>query len=277
MTRPAALACLGLLSLVPISAAPVRDDAQAAQAVAQAPAPAPLRVYIRAGLKTHAPGQHDYPQFLADWSKILTERGARVDGSLHAPLPQELAGVDVIVMYKGDAGEMTPEERATLEAFVKRGGGIVTFHDVLCGPDPAWFATILGAAKKHGEVNYSAGPIAYTVTDAAHPIMQGVTNFQIDDEAFFKLTTAPGLHALATAPMPSNKAEVVPQIWTYERTVDGGQPYRVFTWMQGHLYENFAHPIVQPMILRAISWAAKRPIDTLSTVRTGRGRGRGGQ
>ena len=158
------------------------------------PAAAPLRVYIRAGLKTHALGQHDYPQFLADWSKILTERGARVDGSLHAPLPQELDGVDVIVMYKGDAGEMTPEERAALEAFVKRGGGIVTFHDVLCGPDPAWFSTILGAAKKHGEVNYSAGPIAYTVTDSAHPIMQGVTNFEIDDEAFFKLTVAPGLH-----------------------------------------------------------------------------------
>ena len=33
--------------------------------------------YIHAGLKTHAPGQHDYPQFLADWSKLLTERGAR--------------------------------------------------------------------------------------------------------------------------------------------------------------------------------------------------------
>ena len=40
---------------------------------------APLRVLIYAGLKTHAPGQHDYPQFLADWSKILTERGAYRD------------------------------------------------------------------------------------------------------------------------------------------------------------------------------------------------------
>ena len=70
-------------------------------------------VYIRAGLKTHGPGQHDYPQFLADWSKVLTERNAVVDGSLHFPKASELEGVDVMVMYKGDAGGMTPEEKAT--------------------------------------------------------------------------------------------------------------------------------------------------------------------
>ena len=34
-----------------------------------------LRVFLYSGLKTHAEGQHDYPQFLADWSKVLTERG----------------------------------------------------------------------------------------------------------------------------------------------------------------------------------------------------------
>src|SRR5947199_8431611 len=53
-------------------------------------------IYIRAGLKSHGPGQHDYPQFLADWSKVLTERNAVVDGSLHFPKAQELEGVDVM-------------------------------------------------------------------------------------------------------------------------------------------------------------------------------------
>src|SRR5262245_21114628 len=47
----------------------------------------PMRVYIRVGLKSHGPGQHDYPQFAADWSKLLTERGAIVDGSFHFPTP----------------------------------------------------------------------------------------------------------------------------------------------------------------------------------------------
>ncbi len=52
-----------------------------------------MHIYLRAGLKSHGPGLHDYPQFLADWSKILTEHGAVVDGSLHAPSAAELAGI----------------------------------------------------------------------------------------------------------------------------------------------------------------------------------------
>jgi type 1 glutamine amidotransferase len=250
----------------------------------------PMHVYLRAGLKTHGPGAHDYPQFLADWSKILTERGAIVDGSYHFPTTAELSGVNVIVMYKGDAGYMSADERATLEAFLKRGGGLVSFHDTLCGDDPQYQANILGGAKKHGERNFSSGEIAYTITDRNHPIMQGMSDFKITDEAFFLLTKptlAPqGLRVLATAPMPkSNSAgehagEVVPQIWTYERPLGLGQTFRSFVWMQGHTYTNFADPQVQPMLLRGIAWAAKWPVEALLTVqqppRTGRG-GRGGR
>ena len=233
--------------------------------------PNAIKVYIRAGLKSHGPGLHDYPQYLADWSKVLTERGAVVDGSFHFPTDAEIKGIDVIVMYKGDAGYMTDTEKATLDAFVKRGGGIVSFHDSLCGPDTPYMASIVGGAKKHGEVNYSQGDLKYTFTDKAHPIMQGMTEFTLTDEAFLKMTWAPsGVHPLATVAMPGgdNKGEVVPQIWTYEHTVAGGQPARAFVWMQGHLYTNFADPKVQPMILRGIAWAAKKPIDALMTVVT---------
>jgi len=123
-----------------------------------------MHIYIRAGLKTHPPGLHDYPQFLADWSKILTEHGAVVDGSLHAPSAAELEHTDVLVVYKGDSGFMTDSEKAALEGFIKRGGGIVSLHDALCGPDPAYFATLVGGGKKHGEVNYTWGAdIPYTL------------------------------------------------------------------------------------------------------------------
>ena len=70
-----------------------------------------MRVYIRSGLKSHGEGAHDYPQFLSDWSKVLTEHGAVVDGSFHAPTAEELANTDVVVFFKGDAGYMTPSER----------------------------------------------------------------------------------------------------------------------------------------------------------------------
>ena len=231
-----------------------------------------MHIYIWAGLKSHFVGQHDYPQFLADWSKILTEHGAVVDGALHAPSADDLAHTDVVIIYKGDAGYLSGEEKLALENFVKNGGGLVSLHDSLCGPDPAYFATLVGGAKKHGEVNYTLGaPVAYTMTDSSDPIMEGMSNLTIFDEAFFNMTWArdPAIHVLATTVIPgtpsagSHKGEVIPQIWTYEHTPPGGKPARAFVWMQGHEYANFANYQIQQMLLRGIAWAAHKPIETL--------------
>jgi type 1 glutamine amidotransferase len=231
-----------------------------------------MHIYIWAGLKSHFSGQHDYPQFLADWSKLLTEHGAVVDGALHAPSVADLERTDVVILYKGDAAYLSGEEKAALEAYIKRGGGLVSVHDSLCGPNPAYFATLVGGAKKHGEVNYTLGaPIPYTIVDAADPIMKSMSNLTLFDEAFYNMTWAhaPGIHVLATAVIPgtpsagAHKGEVVPQIWTYEHTLPGGEPARAFVWMQGHEYANFSNYQIQQMLLRGIAWAAKKPVDTL--------------
>ena len=34
----------------------------------------PLRVFIRAGVKTHGPNQHDHPRFLAEWKRLQIGR-----------------------------------------------------------------------------------------------------------------------------------------------------------------------------------------------------------
>ena len=231
-----------------------------------------MHVYLRAGLKTHDPGLHDYPQFLADWSKILTVHGAVVDGSLHAPSATELEHTDVLVIYKGDSGYMSDGDKAALEGFIKHGGGVVSIHDSLCGPDPEYFATLVGGGKKHGQINYTLeADIPYKIADKSDPIMQGASDITISDEAFFSMTWAkdPPVHVLATVVIPgtpsagAHKGEVVPQIWEYEHTLPGGQPARAFVWMQGHTYANFANPQIQTMLLRAIAWAGKKPITEL--------------
>ena len=231
-----------------------------------------MHIYIWAGLKSHSAGQHDYPQFLADWSKILTERGAVVSGGLHPPSSADLEHTDVIVIYKGDAGYLGDSEKATLDAFVKRGGGLVSLHDSLCGPDPAYFSRLVGGAKKHGEVNYTLdAPISYTVVDKSNPIMKDMSDITVFDEAFFNMTWAkdPAIQVLATAEIQptrsagDQKGEKVPQIWTYEHTLSGGQPSRAFVWMQGHTYSNFENYQIQRTLLRGIAWAAKKPVDEL--------------
>jgi len=231
-----------------------------------------MHIYIWSGLKSHGPGQHDYPQFLAYWSKLLTDRGAVVDGALHAPASADLEHTDVVVIYKGDAGYITASTKAALDAYVKRGGGLVSLHDSLCGPDPVYFASLLGGAKRHSEVNYTLdASIPYTVVDKADPIMKDMTDLTIEDEAFFLMTWAkdPAIHVLATTKIAAtrsageHKDEIVPQMWTYEHTVPGGQPARAFVWMQGHTYSNFSNTQIQRTLLRGISWAAKKPVDEL--------------
>ena len=259
--------------VAPIQAQPA-VPIEATMSVPRVPGQNPdgMHIYIRAGLKTHMIGQHDYPQFLADWSKLLTAKGAVVDGSLHAPSVEELAKTDVLILDRGDTGFMTPVERAALDGFVKRGGGIVVLHDAECGPDPVDMASLVGGAKKHGEKNYTLeASVPYTIVDRANPIMLGMTDLTLTDEAFFKMTwaKAPAPHILATAVVadtPSaagHAGEVAPQIWTYEHTLPGGRPARAFVWMQGHIYANYANPQIQTMLLRGIAWAAGKPVDEL--------------
>ena len=188
------------------------------------------------------------------------------------PSAADLERTDVVVIYKGDAAYLSDTQKAALEAYVKRGGGLVSFHDSLCGPDPAYFATLVGGAKKHGEVNYTLdAPIHYDVVDKSNPIMKDMSDVTIPDEAFFTMTWAkdPGIHVLANTVVPptrsagEHKGEVAPQIWTYEHTVAGGQPARAFVWMQGHTYANFANYQIQRTLLRGIAWAGKKPVDEL--------------
>jgi type 1 glutamine amidotransferase len=271
-------ACFLFVLLLALTIQPYAS-AQAGRGTGPGGAPLPpgqnrngMHVYIWAGLKSHNVGQHDYPQFLADWSKVLTEHGAVVDGALHAPSAADLENTDVVVIYKGDAAYLSDASKAALETYVKRGGGLVSFHDSLCGPDPAYFASLVGGAKKHGEVNFTLeAPVHYTVVDKSNPIMKDMTDLTITDEAFFSMTWAkdPGIHVLANAEIAptrsagEHKGEIVPQMWTYEHTVAGGQPARAFVWMQGHTYSNFALPEIQKTLLRGIAWAGKKPVDEL--------------
>jgi type 1 glutamine amidotransferase len=265
-----------------------RAWAQAGNAALQAPRPQGqnpngMHIFIWSGLKSHGAGQHDYPQFLADWSKVLTDRGAVVDGALHMPSAGDLEHADAVVIYKGDAIYLSDSQKSDLEAYVRRGGGLVSIHDSLCGPDPAYYATIFGGSKRHGEVNYTLdAPIHYTIVDKANPIMKDMTDLTLeDDEAFYSMTWAkdPPVHVLANVEIPgtpsagAHKGEVVPQIWTYEHTLAGGQPARAFVYMQGHTYSNFANPQIQNMLLRGIAWAAKKPVDELVDYKPPAGRG----
>ena len=232
----------------------------AVAAIAAPAAERPLRVFIRAGEKTHGPGQHDYPQFLTDWKKLLNERGATADGALVFPSKEQLAKTDVLLIYAPDGGTINANERERLQAFTARGGGLVVLHDGICGTDADWFKTIIGGAKQHGVMNWKQGKLELTFKTLQHPITKGIANFELDDELFHRLHLMPELTVLATA---AHEGEAVPQLWCYERSTSAGGG-RAFVSLQGHHYRTFSLTPYRGLILRGIAWAGRRDADLLT-------------
>jgi type 1 glutamine amidotransferase len=219
----------------------------------------PLRIFIRAGTKTHGPGQHDHPQFLKDWTELLNQRGAKATGKIGFPTGEELENTDVLVFYSEEGGTINPEDRANLDKFLKRGGGIVAIHDSVCGTDSQWFKTIIGGAWEHGKAKWLEGDVGMYFVDTDHPITRGISNFDFKDEIYYDLHMMPEAHVLATS--FHNPFIIAPQMWVYEK-----DNYRSFVCIPGHEYTSFSLPHFRALLLRGIAWAGKRQnVDYLCT------------
>jgi type 1 glutamine amidotransferase len=219
----------------------------------------PLRVFIRGGVKTHGPGAHDHPRFLAEWTKLLNERGAKADGSLEFPTAEQIEASDVIVFYAANAGAMKPEQRKLIDAFRERGGGMVVIHDAVCGDDAPWFKTLIGGAWEHGKSKWYEGPmnLNYVAAAAEHPVTKGAISFHMDDEIYWDLHINPDAKILATS--DNKKCPDAPQMWSLEV----GKA-RTFTSIPGHLYTTFDLPHYKAILLRGIAWAGHRDVDLLT-------------
>lgn len=241
---------------------------------------APLRIFLRGGPKTHGPagnGLHDAEVFVREWVPLLRTRGAVVDGATRFPTADELDRTDVLVMFAADAGTILGDDRQHLEAFLRRGGGIVCLHDcVVTSQDPQWFKTIVGGAWENRVAKYFEGDNTYYYVSPEHPVVKGAANFAITDEVYWDLHLMPDIQVLAAAmrpvrgtrgappPAAPSIGTLIPQMWAYEHQLDGGRPYRAVVSLLGHHFSTFSSPHVRGIFLRAIAWAGRRAPDSLS-------------
>ena len=250
-----------------------------------AAADAPLRVFIRSGPKSHGPGAHDHPRFLAEWVPLLNARGAVADGGNTFPTAAQLAATDVLVLHADSAGDIAEPDRANLTTFLARGGGLVVIHAAAVSKDTDWYKSIVGGSWRQGTTKWLEAPMHLYFIDRAHPITRDASNWQMEDEIYYDMDLSPDAHVLATAYTPKaidtggrgnkeaqaraaeavakNKAvniyDIQPQLWTYERTLPAGtKPYRAFVSIPGHLYVNFNRPNFRALLLRGIAWAGHR-------------------
>jgi putative membrane-bound dehydrogenase-like protein len=236
----------------------------------------PLRVFIRGGQKSHGPGQHEHERFLGEWTQLLTQRGARVDGAMEFPTAEQLARVDVLILHAQEGGEIPRDKRPALEAFLKRGGGLVTIHAANVArrdsPDgAAYLKSLIGGTWIWGATKWLEGPMALYYVDRTHSITREVGNYDMTDEIYYDMDLSPDIRVLAAAYTPNTAQarkqdqrglppkgkvtvyDIAPQIWTYEK-----DNYRAFAHLPGHNYVNFAKPHFRAVLLRGIAWAGKR-------------------
>jgi len=226
----------------------------------------PLRVFIRAGVKTHGPNQHDHPRFLAEWTKLLAERGMKADGAMEFPTPAQLEATDVLIIYAADGMKIVGDQRANLEKFLRRGGGLLVIHDgVVSGDQHEWCKKIIGGAwrwpdaqvPKERATKWLEGDVGICWVDENHPIGQGLSNFDWKDEIYYDLDMAPDVGTVATS--FHNVHVIAPQVWTYEKTLEGGaKPYRAVVSLPGHEFDSFITPQYRTVLLRSLAWAGQR-------------------
>ena len=248
---------------------------------------APLRIFLRGGPKNHgAAGNtlHDSTVWVKEWLPLLTARGAQVDGAVVStpPTAEQLENADVLVMFAANAGNIAGEDRANLERFLKRGGGIITFHDAILSSDPLWFKTIVGGAWDIGRPvlkapRYFEGTNTLHIVNPEHPITQGASSFTIRDEIYWNLHLMPNIQVLMASMQPYRPPRgaepppeppvqnLIPQMWVYENQLEGGKPYRAFVSILGHEFPTYAAPHVRGLLFRAIAWVGHREADLLCT------------
>jgi type 1 glutamine amidotransferase len=167
----------------------------------------PLRVFIRAGAKTHGPGQHDHPRFLADWKELLNQRGLKADGAMTFPSGEQLGNTDVLVVFAADGMKIVGEERARFETFLQRGGGLVVIHDGVVSADQhEWAKQVQGGAwiwernaPEKRPTKWLESEVGLYFVDTEHPITRGISNFDWKDEIYYDMDLAPDAHVLATS------------------------------------------------------------------------------
>ena len=232
-----------------------------------ADAPAPLRVFLRCGPKTHGPGDHDHPAFARDWRPLLNAAGMKVSigdadakGVQTFPSDEQLERTDVLIIHRQAGGDFKPDEKIRVEKFAARGGSFVVIHaGAVAGNDASadFYKDLVGGSWRQKVTKWREGPMELKFVDKQHGITQGIADFSMKDEIYYDMDLRADIHPLATAPTPKKKGddfEAQTQIWTYEKP--GAQ--RAFVFIPGHSYVNFSRPDVKLLLLRGVAWAGRQ-------------------
>ena len=177
-----------------------------------------------------------------------------LDAYLDANLLQSLNLV--VPLWTG--GAITPEQEKGLLDTIRSGVGLGGWHGGMC--DAFRINTEYQFMTGGQWVAHPGGIVEYTVNiaDHAHPITQGVPDFNMTSEQYY-MHVDPGNTVLATTTFSGEhqgigwvKGTVMPVVWT--RMWGAG---RVFYMSLGHVAKELAVPEAREILRRGLLWAAR--------------------
>lgn len=154
------------------------------------------------------------------------------------------------VLFYTDVGELTSEQEKGLLSYISSGGGFFGLHTAA--------ASFSKSEGYHGMLNgFFNGHSPYmnftvNVSDADHPITQGLDDYEVKDELYYLKHNPDTSHHLMHA-YDSTKDET--HVMAFHHTHGEG---RVFYYALGHDMVVLENPSFQEVIRRGVLWVGNR-------------------
>lgn len=241
----------------PLEAPPLRSRSEVASVLAgsEEVQPQPINIVLVAGPKDHGPGEHDYPAWQKQWGQLLLAAPeTSIQLAWEFPDEQQLKSADVVIFFQ--KGDWNQERQQAMDQYFAGGGGAVYLHWAVNGNQKSQaMSERIGLASQAGSVGYRHGPLDLHLHHTDHPIMRNLgAQLKLYDESYWDLSGDESEIDLLASSVEDGQAR--PQIWTYQ---PGNG--RVLVCIPGHYNWTFDDPIFRTLLLRGISWSAKRPVD----------------
>ena len=245
---------------------PPRTRAEVQRVLANAPqlpsTTRPLHVVLVAGKKDHKPGEHDYPDWQQMWSELMSHaENVTITNAWEWPGEDDFRTADAIVFNQH--GSWSPERARDIDAYLKRGGGLVYIHFAVDGQkNSPGLAERIGLAWQKGQSKYRHGSLDVAFNaNQDHPIARNFEQLHLHDESYWRLAGNPNEIDVLAVGEEDGKAQ--PLFWTVEH--DAG---RVFVSIPGHFSWTFDDPLFRTLLLRGIAWTADESVDRFNDLVT---------
>ena len=164
---------------------------------------------------------------------------------------------DVLYNYDGlmiyaNHDSISPAQEAALKEYVQSGKALIPIHSAsYCFRNSDWYVSAVGGQfSKHGDGRFTA-----TIVDKAHPIMNGIEEFETWDETYVHTAINPDKQVLMERVDASGR-----EPYTWVRNEGDG---RVFYTAYGHNEETWKQPEFQELVANGILWAVGDQVNEL--------------